>query len=233
MNNKDYKKSVLEKIRTGEVSMRPKVYFVARAVAVILLSFVIFALTVFVLSFVIFSVHESGEQFLLGFGSRGILTFLDLFPWLTITATIALVLALEWMLRRFKFGYGFSISRIFLYTLGVTIFFSILFTLTPVHMNLLKKAEMQRLPVIGGIYDAIHDSHKDKGIVRGTVVSVQANTFVISHDDNDKDADDGTWNVVPPSGFNLSTVHIGEKVYVAGNAVGSTVSAYGIQELIH
>lgn len=230
--NKDLKNSVLEKIQKEKISMYPKSRFIVRTGIIVLLSVVVFSCIVFVLSFIFFSIHESGEQFLLGFGTRGVITFLELFPWVTLILTLLLLLLLEWLLRYFKFSYQISIMRIFLYTIVVTLCVSILFTFTPLHSSLLKKAELNKLPIVGGIYDAIHDSHQDKGVLRGAVISIQSNSFVISHNDNDKDADDGTWNVIVPAGFDISKIHIGEKVYVAGNASKGVVYAYGIGEII-
>jgi hypothetical protein len=135
------------------------------------------------------------------------------------------------MLRYFKFSYHLPILRIFVYTVAATLFFSVLLTFTPIHINLLKKAEMNELPIIGGMYEAIHDSEQAKGVIRGNVISIQNNTFVLSHDDGDKDADDGTWNVIPPPNFNVSNLYLGEKLYVAGITAGNNFNAFGVHEL--
>ena len=66
----DIQKQVLEKIRSGAISKRPRLYFTLQVVGIALLSILTLLLTVFVLSFIIFSIHESGEQFLLGFGQK-------------------------------------------------------------------------------------------------------------------------------------------------------------------
>jgi len=230
--NKDYKTEVLEKIRRKEVSMRPKIYFIAKLAVVIFLSVLLFLGLIFTLSFVFFSIHESGEQFLLGFGSRGVITFFELFPWAIIAFCMVVFFLLEWTLRRFKFSYRLPLLRIFLYTIVAAVVLGILFTFTPAHTALLKKAEVGELPVVGGMYEAIHDSHQDKGIVRGDIVSLGTNSLVITHNDNDKDEDDGTWNVVLPLGFNTSDLYVGEKVYVAGTITASgSINAYGVHEL--
>ena len=97
-------------------------------------------------------------------------------------------------------------------------------------MSLLKKAETNELPVIGSMYEAINDSEQSEGVIRGNIASIQNNTFILFHNDNDKDADDGIWNVVPPSGFNVSSLYVGEKLYVAGKAIEGNFYAYGIHE---
>ncbi len=230
-NEPDIKTKVLEKIRSGKVHIRPKAYFVAQFILITLLSFVALALAVFVLSFVIFSLRESGEQFLLGFGERGVLTFFILFPWTTLIIDILLFLAIEWLIRYFKFGYRMPILRVFLGVIVLAFLGSIIVNLTPLHKMLLDRADRGVLPLLGEWYETIHDSHAKQGVFRGTIFSIQGNNFVISHNDNDLDADDGTWTVTAPLGFNMTNIHVGDKVYVAGNAAQGTVQAYGIQIL--
>jgi hypothetical protein len=230
--NKDYKNQVLEKIHRKEISMRPKIYFIAKVAVTIFLSALLFLGLIFTVSFVFFSIHESGEQFLLGFGNQGVQLFFELFPWAILVFSILMFFLLEWALRYFKFSYRLPILRIFFYTLVVTIILGTLFTLTPVHTTFLKKAEQGSLPAIGGIYEAIHDSHQDKGIVRGNIVSLGSSSMTISHNDSDKDEDDGTWDVILPAGFDASSLYIGEKVYIAGVINNGSIYAYGVHELV-
>ena len=227
--NKDLKNQVLEKIHEKEIFMYPKIYFIVRKVMIVFISLIAFLLLIFSLSFVYFSIQASGEEFLLGFGMNGILIFLKIFPWAIIVFTGLLFFLLEWILRRFKFSYSMPMVVVFSYTLLVTIVTSILFTLTPVHVIFLKKAEMNELPIIGGIYEAIHDSQATHGIIRGNIILIQDNTLTISHNDEDKDADDGIWNVIPPLDFNISGLSVGEKIYVAGKINdNSIIYAYGV-----
>jgi glucan phosphoethanolaminetransferase (alkaline phosphatase superfamily) len=226
--NKDLKNKVLDKIHKKEIFMHPKIYFIARKVMIVVISLIALSLLVFSLSFVYFSIQASGEQYLLGFGINGILIFLKIFPWAIIIFTALLFFLFEWILRRFKFSYRMPMIVVFSYTLLVTIIASILVTLTPIHTTFLKRAEMNELPIIGGIYETIHDSQATHGIIRGNIESIQNNTLTISHNDKDKDTDDGTWNVIPPKDFNLSGLYVGEKIYIAGKINGTSIYAYGI-----
>ncbi len=226
----EIKEQVFEKIRKGEISMRPRIYFIARAAFLIVVAIIALALAIFVLSFAFFSIHESGEQFLLGFGQRGFLAFIALFPWWSLLFTILLILLLDYLLRYFKFGYRVSVLEIFLVVLVTVIIAGVLINFTPLHSTLLNDADHDELPVIGALYEHIHDSHQTQGIYRGTIVSIQGNEFVITDIDNDKDSDDGTWTVVAPAGFAMRTLHVGEHVYIAGKLIRGLVYAYGIQE---
>lgn len=229
-NNIDFKKQVLERIKAGKISMRPKAFFVAKIISIAVLSIILLALSIFVLSFVFFSIHESGEQFLLGFGERGLMTFIILFPWWTLLLTIVFIFILEYLLHSFKFGYKIPILGIFLVILTVTAIAGVLFNLTPIHSNLLQSADKNELPIIGRIYEAVHDAHQEKGVYRGLVVSINGNKIVITHKDNDLDTDDGTWTIIAPSNFDMSSIKIGDKLYVAANTdSGGDIEAYGIQ----
>ena len=133
----EIQQKVFEKIRAGEVSMRPKIYFIARVALLTLLAIVALTLAIFVLSFAFFSIHESGEQFLLGFGRHGLLAFITLFPWVPLLITVALIFFLDYLLRYFKFGYRVSALEIFLFALAVVVIAGIAINFTPLHATLL------------------------------------------------------------------------------------------------
>jgi glucan phosphoethanolaminetransferase (alkaline phosphatase superfamily) len=227
----DIKEKVFAKIRTGTVSMRPRIYFVVRIILLATVAVITLALAMLVLSFAFFSIHESGEQFLLGFGQRGFMAFIMLFPWLPLLLTLLLVLLLDFLLRYFKFGYRISVLEIFLLALAVVVGAGILINFTPLHATLLNDADHDTLPLIGPLYEELHDSHQAEGIYRGDVSSIQGNEFVITHNDNDQDTDDGTWTISAPAGFDMTTLRIGEPVYVAGRLILGVVQAYGVHEL--
>lgn len=229
MSDRDLQNEVLEQIRKGQVPMRPKLHFVLQLAAIVALSVVVLALAVFVLSFIIFSVHESGEQFLLGFGQRGIVTFVMLFPWGTFVVLLAALVLLRWLVRHFRFGYRIPSLRALGLLAIVAGGLGFVLLRTPLHPYLLGQADRDSLPVIGAWYERIHDSHALEGVFRGRVASIETDSFQLTHDDRDRDADDGDWRVYPPAGFDLSTLSVGERVYVAGDIVAGTVHAYGIQ----
>ncbi|MGH7175533.1 MAG: hypothetical protein ACREGR_04210 [Minisyncoccia bacterium] len=227
----DLQERVLERIRKGEVSMRPRRYFILRAIGASVVALLALACSVFALSFVIFAIHESGEQFLLGFGTRGLVTFVTLFPWLSLVVSVLLLIALEVLLRTFRFGYRLPLLGIFFWILAAAVAGSVIVNLTPLHSFLLERADQDQLPVLGPLYEQLHDPHEPQGVYRGTITAIDATEFVISYDDGDRDPDDGSWTVVPPAGFATSTLVIGSRAYVAGVLMHGIVYAYGIQIL--
>jgi len=210
--------------------MRPKYYFVLRLVSTITIGFLTLIVSVFVVSFVLFSVHESGEAFLLGFGKQGILTFISLFPWALVVVDIALVVFLEWLLRGFKFGYRFSLLAIFIGIFLLSIVLGVIVNFTPLHQTLLGEADRGALPFGNDVYESLRDSHANQGIFRGTITSINGNQIVITHNDGDFDADDGTRTITLPSTNSLS-FKINDRVYVFGTSTDKTVGAYGIKKL--
>ncbi len=228
----DIRSKVLEKIDHGGIHKHSRIYFAIRVAILIALSIIALALAVFVLSFAIFSVHESGEQFLLGFGARGVATFLALFPWTALAVEVILLVLIELLFRRFTFGYRIPVLRALIGLFVCAAVGGIVVYLTPLHATLLRLAEQNELPVLGEWYEAIYASHAKSGVFRGTIGSIQGNQFVIFHNDGDHDADDGTWTVIAPANFDMTLLKLGERVYVAGSPVQlGVVRAYGIQEL--
>ena len=226
-NTKQIQERVLARITHGEVAMHSRAYFALRVASAALLSLVTLVLSVFVLSFVMFGVHESGEQFLLGYGLRGLTTFISLFPWFLFVIDIAFILLLEWSLQGFKVGYRLSLMTLFLAVFAGSAVLAFLLALTPLHPALLDRADRGELPIVGDLYERlIRTPHEGEGIFRGTVQSVRDGHIVVDCSDGDRDTDEGLRTIVLPQG--APAFSVGERVYVFGTSTGQTVEAYGI-----
>jgi len=151
--------NVLDTVHAGTAHMRSRAYFVLRAAAAITLAVLALALSGFVLSFIAFSIHESGELFLLGFGARGIAVFFNLFPWLSLMLDGVVILALEWLLAGFRFGYRVSLLSLLAAVFGASAVLAALVYALPIHSLLLDAADRGQLPILGGLYERIHESH--------------------------------------------------------------------------
>jgi len=209
--------------------MRSRAYFLFRAALVGIATLLVLAGALFALSFLFFSVHESGVGYLLEFGERGISAFVALFPWTSLLIFVACIVVLELLVRRFDFSYRFPLLRIFLWLLILGIVGSTIIGFTPLHASLLSAADKDELPLLGPWYEQVHDSHVEQGVYRGDITTVAATYFVISHNDTDRDSDEGTWSIVPPPGFATSTLTVGKKAYVAGQQRNGIVYAYGVR----
>jgi len=140
----DIQESVLQKIRTGEVSMRPKLFFIVKIALLIIVAILAFASAMLVLSFAFFSIHESGEL---------------LFLLIPLLIAVLLIILLDFLLRSFKFAYRVSMLDIFLVALAAAMVVGFFITLTPLHTTLRDRADRGELPIIGEFYEATHDEH--------------------------------------------------------------------------
>lgn len=231
MNNKidSLKEKVLKKIKEGEVSMKPRSFFVWKMVAITAVSIFILFVAVLILSFIFFSIRESGEHLLLGFGRHGFFTFITIFPWLLLIVSVGLLFLLDYILRYFKFGYRLPLLEIFIIVLLVSGIAGFTLNLTPLHPSLLQSADRNELPLFGPMYRSIHTPHKELGIYRGVVVSTTSNTISISHDNRDMDTDDGDWVINVPAGFDMSQIYLGERIFAACRLQNGIIQAYGIR----
>lgn len=230
--NNSFKEEILKKISAGEVSMRPRAYFVLKMFILVFVVIVTTITSILLISYTLFILHTGGHVFLLGFGAKGIYEFLMIFPWLLLIFNIILLLFLDFLLKRFKFAYNRPILYVFLGTLVAITLCGSLFNFTSFHKDMMYRAEGKRLPFGGGFYQGLRKSHKANGIFRGEVVSIASSTFVISHNEYDTDDNYGTVRVLVPSGFVIDTfLSIGDEVFIAGDVVNNDIKAYGIQKI--
>lgn len=230
-NQESISARVLGLIREGKIRRYPRAYFLIRVAAILAVCALLVATVTFVVSFMLFSLHESGQQFLLGFGWHGIAVFLQLFPWGPALLSVFLIIVLGWLLRDFKFGYRFPILFAFVTLICICGALALVVEATPFHRSLLQKADDDQLPILGPAYEHIFDQHDDQGVHRGTVISVASSEFVIRHDDNDHDTDDGSFTVLVASSSMLVLPHVGDRVLVFGPQAQGVVQAQNIQIL--
>ena len=221
---------VLEKIGRGEVRMRSKAYFVLRLFVLLFVAVAVFLLSALIASFIFFNLRESGEEYLLGFGARGILTFLALLPWALLSIDLAAIVLLRVLLAGFRAVYRVS----FLTTLGGIVFASVLvallINLTPLHSGLRERADLDDLLFFDELYENVGNVHEERGEFRGTILSIEGRTLTIFHDDNDNDEDDGTRRIFLPESIDISVFEVGDEVYIGGEHDDDGIRAYGIRE---
>ncbi len=228
------REKILERINRGDARMRPRIVFTLQILFVAVLCAVALALSIFLLAFIVFILRVGGHQSLLSFGPRGLEAFVFVFPWFWFFVDVVLVLLVVLLVRRFQFGY----RRPALYiTLAVFLFAGaaglILDRGTSFNDDLLRSADNDTLPSpLGDLYETAHErAPSDRGIFRGMVTAIGTSTLTLSHDDFDRDHDDGTFLVIPQTGFDFSSVGVGDRLYVAGMLTHEAVEAYGISKI--
>lgn len=228
------KEQVLQKIQKGEVKMRPKAFFLAKVVILVTVAVITFIVSVLLMSYTLFSLRTGGQIFLLGFGRRGFYEFLILFPWFLLLIDVGLILGLDWLIKRFRFGYHNPVLFIFSGSLIIITIFGTVINMTSFHKNMMDLAEQKTLPVpgVGGLYTELRKTHKDRGLFRGEVISIATSSFYIKSSKYDTDNSETGLEVSVPKGFDVDYVlDIGDEVFIAGDLASGSIRAYGVKKL--
>lgn len=155
---KNIKETILEKISSKEISMRPRYYYWARMFLLGAVSVGIFITSTFILNFILFNIRINSQEDLLFFGVRGWGAFLYFFPWTLLLIDAVLVLALLALLRQFSFGYKNPL--LFLLLVMVALIGSVgLFIdrATGINERFMRAAEERRLPPpLHQFYGGVH-----------------------------------------------------------------------------
>ena len=221
--NKDIKSLVLEKIQSGKINMRPRFYFVLKIATLILVAVLTLLVSSLLVSFIIFSLMASGMLFLFGFGLRGFLMFFLLFPWPLLILEVAFIILLEWLIKKFKFGYRLSLSRLLLVILAFSVVIGVVINVTPLHRDFQHRAEQRSLPLVGDFYRGIRRPQPSQEIFRGVVSDAGTSSFVLSRK---------YFVTLPPGMPGFAIPSNGDVVFVAGKLMpdSTTISAYGFQK---
>ena len=224
-NNKIHD-DIIGKIKSGEVTMHSRQYWVWRMVLWGLAIALLAVALVFMVSFVIFSLRSSGVWDLPSFGARGLRDFFAYFPWL-FTAAVVLFL---WLMERFVRQYSFAYRMPVLYSaLGLIIVItgaSILVLFTPLHNSLYNFAHGGSMP-FGGIYRYYSDMHPDDFYV-GRLLSVTSTGC------NLLDKDGKKVDVIINQGthfYDQAGLKVGDFVEIVGDDQNGKLTAYAIRKV--
>ena len=186
MNNQEQKSisdTVLNKIKSKEVKMRPKYYFILRTILTVLSIFAVTLFVLYLISFIFFILRASGIWFLPEFGFSGIKVFLTSLPWVLILIVVTLIIILEVLTKRFTFVYRKPIFYSMLVIVIFVLLGSFVIGKTQFHPNLFWKAQENRLPVAGKLYRDF-DVNKLKEVHRGIVSEITKDGFYLEKPDS-------------------------------------------------
>ncbi len=250
---------LLKKIKEGQISMRPKVFFTLKVALLCLVALFILLISAFIISFIFFGLVISGRMLLLGFGFRGILLFILAFPWLLFAIDILLMASLDWLLKKFTFGYRSPLLYLVVGSSVIVIAAGCLITTTSIHRDILHREERKNPmplfgPMLGGFYHGLRTPPKNQGVFRGNVISTTTDGFILSDEKSDNDSDFGIASttdigiatgtdfkplsgsqdlrvVLPPEIQTAGFIQIGDRVFIAGDIVGNEIHAFGITKV--
>jgi len=231
MNNETQKNSlsdeILNKIKSGSVKMKPKLYFILQTIFLILSIFTLFLFVIYIVSFIAFSLRATGLLFLPKFGFPGIGIFLISFPWPLILLAIILIAALEILSKHFNFIYRRPLLYSLIGIIIIVIAIGFLVERTPFHSNLFRRSQTEHLPAIEPFY-------RDFGVPRipdahiGVISEIIDGNFVI------KTPRDETLTIIITPETNFSPekdIKEGDTIVVLGKRNDDTVQALEVHEI--
>ncbi len=228
---KDIKDQISSAIKSGQVKMRPKWYFILATMiysaAILILALII----LFLISFVIFILHQSGVWFAPSMGWGGWFSVLIYFPWLPLALVLFFLIILEVLAAHFSLVYRNPIvySAIIIVILAAVMGY--VFAQTPLHSYLHEQAKNGGLPLplAGRLYRA-YDRREIADIHRGKIMEINPDGFTMADSRQD---DYLSVIILPITRLNFRGDFLpGEAVVVFGSQLDHTIRAQAINRLL-
>jgi len=205
--------------------MKPKAFFVCKAIFIICASVLVALFCLFIFSFILFACKASGACYVSGFGRNGLLTFLVMFPWALVLALFALFLILETLLKKFSLAYKrpifYSITLLaFLIILG-----GILINKTPLHPHLWERAEQNRLPFARRMYFGLAERNPEQMHFLEIIATTTDGFLATTHQNQEVSV------VITGETKTAQGLQVKDKVIVFGKQEGDIIQAQGIKKI--
>jgi preprotein translocase subunit SecG len=105
MSNKDLEKNIMDKIKTGQVKLKSKYVFLAEKLGLGTAFTLSTVLSILLFNLTLFYMKETDNLQYLSFGKRGILAFLESFPYMLVVSFIILILLAGYLISKSEAGY--------------------------------------------------------------------------------------------------------------------------------
>lgn len=221
------KDKIINTIKNSEVKMRSRGYFIARAVLAIIVAIVVLFLLLFVITFILFTLRENGGFFAANFGPTGWGIFLESLPWSIFLLSIALLLVLWLLLRRYAIVY----HQPFLYTLLILIVMvsiAALFLLPgSLQGGIFHYVSQNRIPMVTGVYE--FETAPMNGVYRGQVAALATTSIILKSTSGQT----STVLMVPAVAAEIRAIVPGDYVIIFGRQVATaTIEVSGVERMI-
>jgi hypothetical protein len=163
----DIKATIMQKIRAGEMRMRPRWQFVLQSALLVLGSVTVGLAVLYLASLFVFASRLNGAFYAPSFGVMGLLPFLRAMPWVLIALALLFIAALELLVRHFAFAYRQPLLYSALGVIAFSIVGTSLVLETALHDRLEARAERGDAPFIGAVYR--HFGEKSRDLSVGTL----------------------------------------------------------------
>lgn len=112
---------VMSQIRSGRVTLRSKYVFLAETLGLGSAFILSVLISILFLDLIFFYMRETDNLYYLGFGSRGVVAFLESFPYFLVSVFIVFIFAAGYMLKRtdmaYKRSFGYLAAGVVLFVL--------------------------------------------------------------------------------------------------------------------
>jgi len=223
-NGNSIKEKIIERIKRGEVKMRPKFYFLLKTILVIFAIFFLLFLILFLVSFVCFHLRLIGLWYLPFFHPKFFWFYFKLLPWLLIIFCLLLILLVEILAKRFSFVWRKPI----VYSLLVIVFFALigglLFEKTGLHPHLFFQTREGKMPLMAPLYQ--HFGRPPFGeLNRGIVEEINEGRFKIRTFGNQ------LLEVYFSENIPFTEIKEGDSVVVIGKKEDGVINAFDIRKI--
>lgn len=219
MNNISEK--ITEKIKKGEVKMRPKFQFVLKSTLMALGIFIILGAILYLTSFILFIVQRSGLIFLPKYGSQGIRMFLGGFPWILLLIIVCFIFVLEFLFKKYTVVYRkpllYSLLIIALVVSGV----GFIIHQTSFQGKMYLRVQEEKIPLARSLYNKFELPNSDK-IYPGLIVEILDDGFILERHDGK------IFKVIISKDFNIRE---GLHVAVVGDLKEGVIQAIGVHNI--
>ncbi len=220
---------IMSAIKSGDVKMRPRWYFMLRGALAILAITIVILAAVFFISFVVFFLRKTGEWFVPMFGLQGWYAIFTGLPWVLVCLSGIFVVMLAILAQRYPFGYQWPLFYSVLGAFFLVGSMSFLFIRTSFYRTFFDSSIPREIPLLSEYYP-------DGGLLvpanirRGQVIAVLPDGFVIQ---GQLLGDTSTILVASDTVFPDNTViHPGDVVVIfAKSSSGTIVEAGGIEKI--
>jgi len=230
MNDQEKKsisEKVLKQIKSGKTKMRPKVYFVAKTILIVLGILLLSLSLFFLISFIMFSLRSTGVWYLPRFGFPALHTFFFSLPWLLILMGLALIVVLEILVNRFSFSYRRPLVYSLLGVIITVTLGSFLLQRSQMHSVLFRQVRDGRLPLTGQLYRNF-GMRKFREVHHGLISEITEDALIIETVRREKLRIIVTSKTRLPSGTGIQQEDV---VVVFGKRDDHTVEAIEIQKV--
>jgi hypothetical protein len=227
-HNKTLRDHILESIKIGKMTMRPRWYFILRGA---LFGFGLAAITlglVYIISFIIFVLHRNGVWFLPSFGFKTLGLVLVSLPWLLIFVTLVFVAILEIFVRHYAFAYRRPLLYSAFAIIALVIAGGFIVAETPLHLQFYRLSREGRLPFADQLYKGF-GGERFEHVHPCQVTEIPSENILTCQE---MDGDVFQIVITPDTRFPLGTdFSVDDRVLVIGQRGTSSITAEGIRKI--